>query len=117
LTDKTAKSLVSRRKLQSLFGITPTVKELKVGIKSFKENEFIVYKVLIDLITSYISVFEGPTKTTYIREILPLRLRFHCKLSENQTLAMNADLRQMIEEVGKEVQVNRDLSEDGVSLP
>ena len=54
MTDKTEKSLVSRRKLKSLFGITPTIKELKVGVKSFKENEVIVYKVLIDLITSYI---------------------------------------------------------------
>lgn len=30
---------------------------------------------------------------------------------------MNADLKQMIEEVGREKQVNRDLSEDGVTLP
>jgi len=74
LTDKTEKSLVSRRKLKSLFGITPTVKELKVGLKSINENEFLVYKVLIDLLASYFSVFEGPPKTIYLKEILPLRL-------------------------------------------
>ena len=61
--------------------MAPKLSELKSGIKVMKDKETIIYKILLDILGSYIRLFYGTESSLYQKKYLPCAIEFYEKIN------------------------------------
>jgi len=82
---KTRKDFENQKKynlvnLKNFIGVAPKLNELKASIKVMKDKETIIYKILLDILGSYIRLFYGKDSSIYQKKYLPCAIEFYDKI-------------------------------------
>ena len=64
--------------------VAPNLSELKTGITCMKDNEIIIYKIVIDILGSYLRLFYGIGSKEYTLKYLPTSIAFYKKVDSKK---------------------------------
>jgi hypothetical protein len=65
--------------------VAPSLSELRQGIKCMKTKEIIIYKIVLDIMGSYLRLFYGVSSKKYSQKYLPTVISFY-KIVDSQKL-------------------------------
>lgn len=75
-----------KKKFHKLISTLPSVKSLRIYLKIFEPNiqEYVFYLMIIEILEIYSKTFGFPQYKFYRKDVLPLKLDFYNKITENQ---------------------------------
>lgn len=68
------------QQLQDFMAVAPNIAQIRKGIKNMKNKEVIIYKILLDMVGSYIRNFRTVSSRTYQQKYIPAVLEFYNKI-------------------------------------
>lgn len=75
------KQRFSLLELQRFMDVAPKLSQIKTGIKTMKVKEVIIYKILLDMLGSFIRNFKTENSKVYQKQYIPTVLAFYQKIS------------------------------------
>lgn len=60
--------------------VAPKINQIRTGIRTMKSKEVIIYKILLDMVGSYIRNFKTVNSKTYQSKYIPAALEFYTKI-------------------------------------
>lgn len=57
--------------------VAPKINQIRTGIRNMKTREVIIYKILLDMVGSYIRNFKTASSQTYQKKYIPAVLEFY----------------------------------------
>jgi hypothetical protein len=67
--------------LKSFMKVAPNLQEIRKGLKCMLDKEVIIYKIVLDILGSYIRLFYGLDSRIYTEKYLPTVLDFYKKVN------------------------------------
>ena len=67
----------SLENLKAFIGVAPDLDQIKKGIKRMEAKEAIIYKILLDILGSYLRLFYGTNSKLYTKQYLPTAIEFY----------------------------------------
>mmetsp|Transcript_11450 Transcript_11450/g.19367 ORF Transcript_11450/g.19367 Transcript_11450/m.19367 type:complete len:157 (+) Transcript_11450:798-1268(+) len=101
------------RNLKAFISVSPRLKEIRRGIKLMKPQEHMIYKILLDLLGSFIRITHGKTSTLYAKSYLPTVILFYKRvgrLTISQMVMQLKDSLKNLELIQKALGVSNGLS-------
>ena len=69
---------------KEFMALAPTLREIDQGLKSMQDKEVLIYKVILDILGSYLRLFKGSNSKEYRSDYLKLCLKFYKKINKDE---------------------------------
>ena len=81
--------------------MAPKLKEIRKGIKKMLQKEIIIYKIVLDILGSYIRLFYGLDSKIYLEDYLPTAHDFYKKVSKDHLGSVMIILMESLNQLDK----------------
>ena len=90
--------------------VAPKISQIRKGIQAMKSNEVIIYKILLDMVGSYIRNFRTVNSKVYQEKYIPTALEFYSQIDQDDlSLVMQTISQSLNSFKNQNMQVNEEI--------
>ena len=90
--------------------VAPKISQIRKGIQAMKSNEVIIYKILLDMVGSYIRNFRTVNSKVYQEKYIPTVLEFYSQIDQDDlSLVMQTISQSLNSFKSQNMQVNEEI--------